>query len=294
MKGRKSPEMVRRPSSSAETSIDEDTADQLFADDFIVPATMAASRPGASAYYSRSSPTSPYDFERRTPSVTSSSQGRTLVNPQYSRNRGSQFSMSTTERDSYPPSVTVPLATPALPTASNYSLPDSLEEANADPFRDPPEITDATPDIAPREVPTLAPIPVISEKRPSFNPQTADNAPPGKAPRKRRAIVCIIIAIVLVILVAVLVPVGLLVIKPKSSNNSSAPASTSSSSTPGLTKPDGRSPSSLGIPDSAIGTVLDSTKWLDWTDFNVTYTNATVGGLSLMVEGYYKSADDRD
>lgn len=36
------------------------------------------------------------------------------------------------------------------------------------------------------------------------------------------------------------------------------------------------------IPDSAKGTILDPFSWYDTTDFNVTYTNETVGGLSIM------------
>lgn len=36
------------------------------------------------------------------------------------------------------------------------------------------------------------------------------------------------------------------------------------------------------IPESARGTVLDPFSWYDTTDFNVTYTNDTVGGLSIM------------
>jgi hypothetical protein len=115
------------------------------------------------------------------------------------------------------------------------------------------------------------------------------------------------ILIGIVVAAAVVVPVYFFVIRPKTSdksvqnNNTNSDSDTSatttqasngnptatssgssSSSTPSIT-PNRDDPSSLGIPPSAYGTVLDSTKWLDWTDFNVTYTNATVGGLSLMV-----------
>ena len=40
--------------------------------------------------------------------------------------------------------------------------------------------------------------------------------------------------------------------------------------------------SESSIPSSAQGTVLDPFTWYDTTDFNVTYTDATVGGLSIM------------
>lgn len=90
---------------------------------------------------------------------------------------------------------------------------------------------------------------------------------------KRKAMICVIAAFI-VVLAAILIPVGLLVIKPKNNSNDSSN---------GIESPTTTDPSTLGIPPSAVGTVLDSTKWLDWTDFNVTYTNATVGGLSIMV-----------
>jgi hypothetical protein len=118
-----------------------------------------------------------------------------------------------------------------------------------------------------------------------------------------------IILIGLLVAAAVVVPVYFLVIRPKTSDKvaqnktgsdsdtsatnsngsdgGSGPTATSTSgstatSTPSVV-PNRDDPSSLGIPPSAYGTVLDSTKWLDWTDFNVTYTNETIGGLSVMV-----------
>lgn len=283
MKGGKGADMVRRPSSSAETSIDEDTADQLLADDFVLPATTATSRPGSSAYFAR--PASAIYDQRRSPSATSSSQGQIFGSPYYSRTKSPQLSMSNTEQTSYPPSVAIPVAPPIWPDASNYSLPDSLDEANTDPFRDPPELIHAVP----AATPTVKPVPIILEKQPAVDHEIPPNPPPRRSLLTRKPL-CIITGIVLLILIAVLIPVGLLVIKPK---NNSADSTASSSSTAGLTKPDGRPPSALGIPDSAIGTVLDSTKWLDWTDFNVTYTNDTVGGLSIMVRASLDIADQK-
>jgi hypothetical protein len=127
-----------------------------------------------------------------------------------------------------------------------------------------------------------------------------------------------IILLGLVVAAAVVVPLYFFVIRPKTSDKSvqnntnsdsdtngsttqgsdnSTPTatgtSTAASSTPSVT-PNRDDPSSLGIPSSAEGTVLDSTKWMDWTDFNVSYTDATVGGLSLMVRFFNSRANRRD
>ncbi|CAD6499283.1 BgTH12-03403 [Blumeria graminis f. sp. triticale] len=48
--------------------------------------------------------------------------------------------------------------------------------------------------------------------------------------------------------------------------------------------------SESSIPEAAKGTYLDPFSWYDTTDFNVTYTNETVGGLPIM--GYNLSWDD--
>lgn len=122
----------------------------------------------------------------------------------------------------------------------------------------------------------------------------ASNAPDGDgAPQanngslwKRRKKLCILIALALlvIILVAVLVPVGVVVIGKdndsntnKSSNNSgssspSSPSSTSTSSTS----------SSSTLPSNLKGSIYDISTWADKTDFNTTYTSATVGGLPVM------------
>jgi len=125
---------------------------------------------------------------------------------------------------------------------------------------------------------------------------------------KGKFILCLLVSLLL-LLAAILVPLGLLVLKPTKSTQTTDPVGTtngSSDSDPGngtsaagnkpgttnngtnfsdsqLTPPGTDNPSSPGIPPSADGTVLDSRKWLDKTDFNLTYTNATVGGLSVMV-----------
>ena len=81
-------------------------------------------------------------------------------------------------------------------------------------------------------------------------------------------------------LIGVLVPVGVLVIGKNQSSASTAPAAGSTTTPPPNTNLNGVSQSA--IPTSAKGTILDPFTWYDTTDFNITYTNATVGGLPVM------------
>ena len=124
---------------------------------------------------------------------------------------------------------------------------------------------------------------------------------------KGKFVLCLLVSLLL-LLAAILVPLGLLVLKPMMSKKTANPVGntnaggdsdsgngTTVTSNPGsvangnnfsynkLTSPGTNDPSSVSIPPSVKGTVLDSTTWLDKTDFNLTYTNATVGGLSVMV-----------
>ena len=88
---------------------------------------------------------------------------------------------------------------------------------------------------------------------------------------------CWIIIGLVVLLLVILIPVGVLVIGKH--NNSSTPATSSGppsngGSINGVTEGD--------IPTAAKGSYLDPFTWLDTTDFNVTYTNTTFGGLPIM------------
>jgi len=247
----------RRPSSSAETSIDEDTADQLLVEDFGVPSSPAISRAGTTAYARPQS--SSFEPQRRTPSL--SSQGASFqLNPRHSR----QTSIATSgDRNSLPPSIVLG-ASPAQEFITSDFSNDSITHATSNPFIDPSE-----------RIPT----PIAEKNMPIWSTDPAKEAPKRSLGRKTLFLCALVI--LLIVLIAVLVPVGLLVIKPK--HAASGSGVNTDPSQDGLTSPDGRDPSSLGIPPAARGTVLDSTKWLDWTDFNVTYTNDTVGGLSVMV-----------
>ena len=88
---------------------------------------------------------------------------------------------------------------------------------------------------------------------------------------------CWILAGIVVLLLIILIPVGVLVIG-KHNNNPSAPAAASATPTNGNLG----GISESDIPPAARGGLLDPFTWFDTTDFNVTYTSETVGGLSVM------------
>ncbi len=92
----------------------------------------------------------------------------------------------------------------------------------------------------------------------------------GQGPSRRCLVLLIIIAILLLI---VFVPVGVLVIGKNSKQSASSPGPSNSN----LKNVDPNS-----IPAAAKGTDMDPFTWYDTTDFNVTYTNDTVGGLPVM------------
>lgn len=100
-------------------------------------------------------------------------------------------------------------------------------------------------------------------------------------------VIGIIIGIVVLLLV-IIIPVAVVVSKKKSSSSSSSSGSSSESGTPNNSNLGGISESD--IPSAAKGTDLDPFTWVDTTDFNVTYTNETVGDLPIM--GLMSSWDD--
>jgi glucan 1,3-beta-glucosidase len=74
------------------------------------------------------------------------------------------------------------------------------------------------------------------------------------------------------VLIIIIVVVAVVVTKKKSTSSSSSGSPNSNLS--GVSESD--------IPAAARGTYLDPFTWYDTTDFNVTYTNQTVGGLPIM------------
>ncbi|KAF8852067.1 glycoside hydrolase [Acephala macrosclerotiorum] len=99
--------------------------------------------------------------------------------------------------------------------------------------------------------------------------------PTPKSKRKWLIIGGIVVLLVVIIVVAVVVSQ-----KKKGSSSSSSSSSASESGKPSNSNLNGISESS--IPAAAKGTYLDPFSWYDTTDFNVTYTNTTVGGLPIM------------
>ncbi|KAF2802275.1 glycoside hydrolase [Mytilinidion resinicola] len=97
------------------------------------------------------------------------------------------------------------------------------------------------------------------------------------ARKKKRKKIFIIVGISLLLL-AIIIPVAVVLSKKKSGPPESKAAE--NASTPGNKNLNGISESD--IPKAAQGTVLDPFTWYDTLDFNVTYTAATVGGLSVM------------
>ena len=102
----------------------------------------------------------------------------------------------------------------------------------------------------------------------------------GQGPSRRCLVVLVVIAIILLV---IFVPVGVLVI----GRNSQQSASSSGPSNANLKNVDPNS-----IPPAAKGTDTDPFTWYDTSDFNVTYTAETVGGLSVM--GLMSEWDDSE
>ena len=106
--------------------------------------------------------------------------------------------------------------------------------------------------------------------------------------RKKRRNWCIAAGVIVLILIIV-VPVGVVV----GNRNGGGDSSSSAGAGGGSTAPSNSNLDSISesdIPESARGGLLDPFDWYDTTDFNVTYTEETVGGLSVM--GLNSSWDD--
>lgn len=87
---------------------------------------------------------------------------------------------------------------------------------------------------------------------------------------------------VLLLILAIAIPLGVVLTNKRSSTGSPSASSSSSSSTSEPSNDNLNGMSESDIPKAAQGTILDPFTWYDTTDFNVTYTDATVGGLSVM------------
>lgn len=98
--------------------------------------------------------------------------------------------------------------------------------------------------------------------------------------KKKRKKIFIIVGIIVLIL-AIVIPVAVVVSgKNNSDDSSSSTTSSSDSGKPDNSNLDGMSEDD--IPEYARGGLLDPFTWYDTEDFNVTFTNDTVAGLSIM------------
>lgn len=274
---------VPRRTSSAETSIDEDTADQLLINGFSVPASPSTSQPGTITYARPTS--SAFDSQSRSPSLASSSYAppsRHLTSTPHSL----QHSVATNlDPDPGPPSMallrdrSIPYA--LRPGSAGGSVGGSaggstMSNAHGNSFIDPNERRD---------------FPFAAEKQPSVWPTDSQKSPTKRKGKVWKVLISLLL--ILFLLSAAMIPVGFFVLKPIFNKKASSPSSpspsnngSSDSSPPSdgsAAPPSSQNGSPVTIPPSADGSVLDSSKWLDKTDFNLTYTNAAVGGLSVMV-----------
>lgn len=99
--------------------------------------------------------------------------------------------------------------------------------------------------------------------------------------RKKRRNWCIAGGVIALILVIV-IPVGVVLGNKKGGGNNNAGSSGTAGGSTAPSNSNLDSVSQSDIPESARGGLLDPFDWYDTTDFNVTYTDQTVAGLSVM------------
>ncbi|KAL1584151.1 hypothetical protein WHR41_07228 [Cladosporium halotolerans] len=105
---------------------------------------------------------------------------------------------------------------------------------------------------------------------------------PEKARKKKKWKKILIGVGIVILILAIAIPVGVVVSgkNSSSSDDNSGSSPSSDSNAPANSNLDGVSEDE--IPASAKGTELDPFSWYDTYDFNVTYTDETVGGLPIM------------
>ena len=107
--------------------------------------------------------------------------------------------------------------------------------------------------------------------------------------RKRKRKKIFIFVAIAIVLLAIIIPVAFVLSKKKGGTKEDiVPSDTSDVGTPSRGALDDIDPAT--IPSAAKNTELDPFSWLDTTDFNVTYTDETVGGLPVM--GLFSKWDD--
>lgn len=98
--------------------------------------------------------------------------------------------------------------------------------------------------------------------------------------RRRRRRRIFIAVIVVFVALAIIIPVAVVLSQKNDATQTPKSDAMANTTTPANSNLKGVSEDS--IPASAKGTILDPFSWYDTNDFNVTYTDATVGGLPIM------------
>ncbi|KAF2242280.1 glycoside hydrolase family 5 protein [Trematosphaeria pertusa] len=97
---------------------------------------------------------------------------------------------------------------------------------------------------------------------------------------RRKKIKCIVIGVVSVLIIlAIIIPVAVMMSK-KNNDHPGESVAAAGAQKPANSNLDGKDPNS--VPADKKGTIYDPWAWWDTTDFNVTYTGATVGGLPII------------
>lgn len=111
-----------------------------------------------------------------------------------------------------------------------------------------------------------------------------------EAEKKRKRKKIFVIVGIIILLLAIIIPVAVVLSNKKggAAEESKSPAADSNVGKPSKGALDDIDPAS--IPTAAKNTELDPFSWLDTTDFNLTYTDETVGGLPVM--GLFSKWDD--
>lgn len=127
-----------------------------------------------------------------------------------------------------------------------------------------------------------------SRRRDSYDEKEIAHRRDDPDSRKRRKRLYLLLAAFLVLL-AILIPVGVVVGNKNKGGGGGSGSSSNVSAASGNDSPTNTCENET-IPADAKGTYTDISKWMDTQDFNCTYTDQTVGNLSVM--GLYSKWDD--
>ena len=127
-----------------------------------------------------------------------------------------------------------------------------------------------------------------NRRRTSYNEKEVSHRRDDPVSRKRRKKLYIFIGAFLILL-AILIPVGVVLAKKNKGDGSGKGSTNNVVADSGNSSPKNTCDNE-DIPADAKGTYTDITTWMDTQDFNCTFTDETVGNLSVM--GLYSDWDD--